>query len=109
MMTSFKSSIKSAFYGWRIVALGSIIIAFGNGIFYYGFTTFFLHLKRDLEVSRAAISLIYGAARLEGGAEGPVVGYFIDRFGARRVIIIGTLLAGVGLILLATVHSFWAF
>ncbi len=106
---NLKSLGSRVFYGWWIVALGSIIIAVGNGIFYYGFTTFFLPLKRDLDVSRAAISLVYGAARLEGGAEGPVVGYLIDRFGARRVIIIGALLAGVGLILLATVHSFWAF
>lgn len=51
----------------------------------------------------AAVSLLYGAARLEGGAEGPVVGHLIDRFGSRVVIIVGASLAGIGLILLLQV------
>jgi len=97
------------FYGWWIVLLGSLIIAVGSGILYHGFTVFFLPLKRDLAVSSAAIALLYGAARLEGGAEGPLVGYLIDRFGPRLLIISGTALAGVGLILLSLVQSFMGF
>lgn len=100
---------KRVFYGWWILALGSIINAIGVGTIYHSFTVFFLPLKRDLGVSSAAISLLYGAARLEGGIEGPVVGHLIDRFGSRLIIIIGASLAGVGLILLATVHDFWTF
>jgi MFS transporter, OFA family, oxalate/formate antiporter len=86
-----------------------MINAVGTGIIYHSFTVFFLPLKRDLGVSSAAISLLYGAARLEGGLEGPVVGYLIDRFGTRKLIIIGSGLCGCGLILLATVQSFWTF
>ena len=97
------------FYGWWIVVLGSLIQVVGGGILYQSFTVFFLPLKRDLGVSSAAISLLYGAARLEGGFEGPVVGYLIDRLGARTLIIIGASMAGVGLILLATVHSYLSF
>ena len=69
------------FYGWWILILGAMINGIGLGITYHSFTIFFLPLKRDLGVSSAAISLLYGAARLEGGVEGPVVGYLIDRFG----------------------------
>ena len=105
----FRTIGKRVFYGWWIVALGSLINAVGVGIIYHSFTVFFLPLKRDLGVSSAAISLLYGAARLEGGIEGPVVGHLIDRFGSRRLIIIGASLAGIGLILLSTVHSFFAF
>jgi len=72
-------------------------------------SVFFLPLKRDLGVSSAAISLLYGAARLEGGFEGPLVGYLIDRFGSKKMILIGTTLTGLGLILLTTVDSFFAF
>ena len=78
------------FYGWWILLLGAVINGIGSGIAYHGFTVFFLPLKRDLGVSSAAISLLYGAARLEGGFEGPVVGYLIDRFGFRKMIIIGS-------------------
>ncbi len=107
------SSLRSAggrvFYGWWILLLGSIINGIGTGIVYHSFTVFFLPLKRDLGVSSAAVSLLYGAARLEGGFEGPLIGYLIDKFGSRRLIIIGASFAGVGLILLSTVHSFLSF
>lgn len=97
------------FYGWWVIILGSLINAVGMGILYQSFTVFFLPLKRDLAVSSAAISLLYGAARLEGGIEGPIVGHLIDRFGSRVMIFIGASMAGVGLILLATTRSFWSF
>jgi len=97
------------FYGWWVVILGSLINAVGMGILYQSFTVFFLPLKRDLAVSSAAISILYGAARLEGGLEGPVVGHLIDRFGPRTIIFAGACMTGVGLILLATAQSFWPF
>ncbi len=97
------------FYGWWIVLLGSLIITVGAGILIHGFTVFFLPLKRDLGVSSAAISLLYGAARLEGGAEGPLVGYLVDRWGPRVMMLMGAALAGVGFILLSFVQTFWQF
>lgn len=97
------------FYGWWIIILGSLINAVGMGILYQSFTVFFLPLKRDLGVGSAAISLLYGAARLEGGIEGPIVGHLIDRFGPRLMIFIGAGMAGIGLILLATTRSYWSF
>jgi MFS family permease len=97
------------FYGWWILALGSIITAVGMGILYQGFSVFFLPLKRDLALSSASVSLLYAAARLEGGAEGPLIGYLIGRFGPRAVILFGASLAGVGFILLSTVQSFLGF
>lgn len=97
------------FFGWWILILGAMINGVGLGITYHSFTIFFLPLKRDLGVSSAAISLLYGAARLEGGIEGPFVGYLIDRFGARKIILVGSGLAGIGFLLLATVQNFFAF
>ena len=97
------------FYGWWLLILGSLILAVGSGVLYHGFTVFFLPLKRDLALSSAAVSLLYGAARLEGGVEGPLVGYLIDRFGPRMVIIGGAAMAGLGLILLSMVDSFLSF
>jgi MFS family permease len=105
----FRSIKDRVFYGWWIVILGSIIQAVGGGILYHSFTVFFLPLKRDLGVSTAAISLLYGAARLEGGVEGPIIGYLIDRWGPRVLVMAGAVLAGVGMILLATVQTYFSF
>jgi MFS family permease len=60
-------------------------------------------------VSSAAISLLYGSARLEGGAEGPLVGYLVDRWGPRVMMLMGAALAGTGFILLSFVQTFWQF
>ena len=105
----FRTSGGRIFYGWWVLGLCALISSVGTGILYHSFTVFFLPLKRDLGVTSAAVSLLYGAARLEGGIEGPAVGYLIDRFGPRKLIIIGTSLCGCGLILLSTVDSFWTF
>lgn len=97
------------FYGWWVLIFGSLINLIGSGLVYHGFTVFFLPVKRDLAVTSAALSLLYGAARLEGGMDGAIYGYLIDRFGPRRMILIGTSLSGIGFFLLATVQSYFAF
>jgi sugar phosphate permease len=97
------------FYGWWIVVFGSFISAVGTGILGHTFTIFYLPLKRDFAVSSAAISLLYGAARLEGGIESPIVGFLIDRFGPRAMILAGASMAGSGLILLSLADSYWSF
>ncbi|MGE5253422.1 MAG: MFS transporter [Planctomycetaceae bacterium] len=102
----FRASGRRVFYGWWVLAMCALINGVGNGIIYQSFTVFFLPLKRDLGVSSAAISLLYGAARLEGGIDGPIYGYLIDRFGSRKMVLIGASLAGIGLILLSAAHSF---
>ena len=109
MENSLRLFLNRVFYGWWIVLLGSLMIVVGGGILIHGFTVFFLPLKRDLAVSSAAISLLYGAARLEGGAEGPLVGYLVDRWGPRAMMLTGAILAGTGFILLSLVQTFWQF
>lgn len=84
------------FYGWRMVGLVSAMRVLGGGLHNYGFTVFFLPLSQDLGLSRAATSLAFSLARAEGALEGPFVGYLIDRFGPRPMILLATVLCGVG-------------
>jgi MFS family permease len=94
------------FYGWRMVGLVSAIRILGGGLHNYGFTVFFLPLSQDLGLSRAATSLAFSLARAEGAIEGPFVGYLIDRFGPRPMILVATISCGLGYILLSTVDSY---
>ena len=97
------------FYGWRMVGLVSAIRVLGGGLHNYGFTVFFLPLSRDLGLSRAATALAFSLARAEGALEGPFVGYLIDRFGPRPMILFATISCGIGYILLSTVDSYTMF
>lgn len=94
------------FYGWWIVIIGCILDAVKGGTFNTGFTLYFLPVLNELHLSRAATSLPFSLARLEAALEGPLVGYLIDRFDVRVMLVVGTTLAGLGFILLSFVHSY---
>jgi MFS family permease len=105
----FFNSLTQLYYGWRMVGLVTALRVLGGGLHNYGFTVFFLPLSQDLGLSRAATSLAFSLARAQGAIEGPFVGYFIDRFGPRPMILLATLLTGVGYILFAWVDSYTSF
>ncbi len=100
---------RKVFYGWWIVAAGCVFNALAGGTYWTGFSIYFLPVTRDLGLSRASTSLAYGLARMEGGIEGPVAGYLVDRLGPRTMVAIGGLLAGLGFMLLSQTHSFTTF
>jgi MFS family permease len=92
-----------------MMAAAALLRILGAGLHHYGFTIFFLPLSRDLELSRTATSLAFSLARAEGAIEGPVVGYLLDRFGPRPIMLTAVVLTGTGYILLSTVNSYAAF
>ena len=100
-----KWSPDGIFYGWWIVAGGSILTAMGAGLNFYGFSAFFLPLSLELGRSRSVLSGVFALARLEGGFLGPIEGFLIDKYGPRKMMFIGIPLMGFGFILLATVDS----
>jgi MFS family permease len=88
------------------VIIGCILDAVKGGTFNTGFTLYFLPVLNELHLSRAATSLPFSLARLEAALEGPLVGYLIDRFDVRVMLVVGTTLAGLGFVLLSFVHSY---
>lgn len=60
-------------------------------------------------ISRAATSIPSSIGRLEGGFEGPIVGWLADKYGPRRLIIIGTITVSSALILMNFINAVWAF
>src|SRR5262245_40009747 len=106
---SLSQSPGRVFYGWWIVAIGCVQDAVKGGLFNTGFTLYFLPVLTELNLSRAATSLPFSLSRLEAALGAPLVGYLIDRFDVRLMLVVGTVLAGVGLILLSFTHSYLLF
>lgn len=97
------------FHGWWILAAATGFNFFGHGLHTNGFPNYFLPLTKDLGLSRARTSVVFSATRLESGVEGPFVGWAIDKFGPRPVMLAGVALAVGGYILIGTVvHGFWS-
>lgn len=97
------------FYGWWIVAVASLQGMFGNGTISNGFPIFFEPIRRDLGIGYASMSLVFSLARAEGGMGGPLVGWLVDKFGSRPMILFGGLTAGIGLMLLSQAGNYWQF
>ncbi len=98
------------FYGWWMVAITSAMAFFASGIFFRGFTVFVPAIRDSLGISQAQTNLIFSIARAEGGLEGPVAGWLIDRFGNRKLLVPAILWAVAGYLVLSQfVDSFLTF
>jgi MFS family permease len=97
------------YYGWRMVGVVSALRVLGGGLHGYGFTVFFLPVSHDLGLTRAQTSLAFSLARAEGAIEAPLVGYLVDRFGPKPLLVTAALLTGTGYILLSWVNSYLGF
>jgi len=97
------------FYGWWIVVIGCVLDAVKGGTYNTGFTLYFLPVLEEMHLSRAATSLPFSLAKLESSLAGPLAGYLIDRFDVRVMLVVGTILAGLGFVLLSFTQSYFLF
>jgi len=104
----FMTRALSPFYGWWIVAASAIILLLAGGIGYYTFGAFFTPLVDEFEWNRAQISLSMSIMGLVGLA-GPLFGMWVDRYGARRVMIPGALVMGLSFACLGFTSSIYYF
>ena len=95
--------------GWWVLAACCFLAVFPGAIFAYGFPVFYLPIQNDLMLSSTRTSLIFALSRGEAGIGGPLVGWLVDRFDSRPIVMISGLMAGVGLIILSSVDNYWAF
>ncbi len=106
---SKSKSDGSVFYGWWIVAAGCISQAYTSGAFWQGFGAFFDPIVAQFGWSRAITSVSQSLQRTESGMIAPFVGFFIDRFGPRNVMLGGVFVTGIGFIFLSRIDSLWQF
>src|SRR5690242_13094815 len=89
-------SSPGIFHGWFVVAGAAAVtfVGFGSA---YTFSAFVESLQRDFAASRGSVSLVFSLAGFLYFALGIVSGPLADRWGSRRLAIIGTILTGAGL------------
>lgn len=102
-----RSRLGGVFYGYWVL-LGAFTLHFlDSGIYFYGFSVFYTPIMAEFGWSSAVTAGAVSLSRLEGGLEGPVVGYLIDRYGARKILAIGAFLTGLGFIAMIWVDNVW--
>lgn len=109
IIANTRNRIANLYYGWRMIGIVSALRVLGGGLHQYGFTVFFLPVTQDLGLTRASTSLAFSLARAEGSLAAPIVGYLLDRYGPKPLMLAAALLAGIGYILFALVNSYATF
>lgn len=106
---SLKQSEKPrVFYGWSMVGIGftSLLIRFGV---LQTFGIFMVALINDFHWSVGAVSGAQSLVMVMIGVGGPLVGWCIQKWGARKVIAVSALFLGFFLALTSQVKQIWQF
>jgi MFS family permease len=104
-----KQRTSRIFFGWWIVAVGVLTQIAGVFSLSSTLSIFLKPVTEDLGVSRGAFSLVRTGEILIAALIAPIAGPFIDRGGARKLIVTGAIIASLGYILLSRVQEFWQF
>jgi len=97
------------FYGYWIVVATFFCLFIVSGCGFFAFSLFVRPLQTDLGWGRGDIMAAFTIFYLVVGVASPFIGRVVDRYGARRVISTGALIAGLGFISLSLVNSLWHF
>ena len=89
------------FYGWWIVGVSFLVWGLSFGSIWGAVGVWFKTLELHFGWTRTQLTGAFALAQLEGSIMGPLAGYFIDRLGPRRMVLIGLPLVGAGFIILS--------
>ncbi len=92
------------FYGWWIVVAGFLIVAYGTGADEY-MSSQLPDLLKEFGGSAITLGAAISIHRLSGSIALLAIGPLIDRFGPRKLMLIGIPLAGIGFLCLSFVNN----
>jgi MFS family permease len=101
------------YYGWKIVATCFTILFVVVGVSYYSFPVFYAPLIEEFHWSRAAVTAGFAISIIfVGPLFGVSAGLWIDRYGAKRILLLGLLCSGgafLGFSLMQSLGMFYLF
>jgi MFS family permease len=87
------------FYGWWVVFACAVGLFWGPPVTVFCFPVFLKPLMQDFHAGRAAVSLGFTLQLVAIAVSAPFVGWLIDRYGSRKVILLATSMFGSILLL----------
>jgi MFS family permease len=108
-VAAITNSTNRIFYGWWIVLSTSIICMIGYGTWLYSFGVFLKPMCAEFGWTRAMTAGAYSLRSIEGGVAAPIVGWAVDKYGARIVIAIGAIISGFGFVMMYFIESLFGF
>ena len=97
------------FHGWKVVGAGAAIQALQSGLLTQAFGNYAVLLERQFGWSKTTFSAAFSLMRVESGLLGPLQGWALERYGATRVMRVGVVVLGLGMVGFSQVNSLWQF
>jgi len=102
---------KGLFYGWYMVGAGSALQFLQAALMTQSFGAYVAVLQAERGWSKTALSGAAALQQMETALLGPLIGWFMDRFGPQGIIRVGIVMFGAGLMILSqtdTLGTFYA-
>ncbi len=96
---------RRVYFGWWVVAAGVALMAVTSGTSFWAFGLYIQPVEDQFGWSRATVSFGIALSLLLSGLTAPLVGRVIDRYGPRRITLLGVVLTSVSFLLVATTSS----
>jgi MFS family permease len=100
-----ESPPPKSFYGWINVLLLTFIYMATTGLVFYAFSVIFPEMLKAMGWSRGDASIAISVNMLAGGFLIPLAAKFINKYGSRRVIIVGLAILFINMMIMATAIS----
>src|SRR3954464_9400039 len=108
-MRDVLSGRRTVYYGWWVLSAAAIAMALGSGLSMSAFGLYVKPLEQEFGWDREQVSLGFSAAVLASGLTAPLIGHWVDLRGARSAILIGSMLAALSYVLLASTQTLWQY
>ena len=101
---------RGIYYGWWLVLICYFIAAYVAGAVFFSLTAFIEPIVQEFSWSLTQVSLVSTVRGLEIGIFSFFIGFFVDRFGAKQLLIFGLATTGIGILLFSRTQSLtWFF
>ena len=97
------------FYGWYVVAIACICYGFGISPAYYSWGFYFPELQAELGFTKTDLGGIFGLFVFIYSAVGPLVGILQRIIGIRGCMALGSVIAGIGFLIIGQADQKWEF
>lgn len=97
------------FYGWKMVFAAASLQFLQSMMLHQAFGAYLAVLIQEKGWSKTSVSAASAMMSVESAIIGPILGWFLDRFGSRGVIRIGVIMFGIGFMLLSQIETLTQF
>ncbi|HEY7320125.1 MAG TPA: MFS transporter [Candidatus Binatia bacterium] len=91
---------------WLVATLAFVVLGFTRGL-HSSFGVFYVALLDTFGWSRGATAGVFSVVLTVDAILSPVVGYLLDRFGTKKIVVSGCLILAAGLVLSSRINSLW--